>query len=55
MQPTSTPGRMVLLEMLLHTGDADEVSTFLARVRQALSLQGGGTINVALVREQDGA
>jgi hypothetical protein len=45
----------VLLKMRLDLGNPDDVSDFLARARQALSRRGGGTINVALVREEDGA
>jgi len=52
VQP-ATPN--VLLKMRLDLGNPDDMSDFLARARQALWQRGGGTINVALVREDDDA
>jgi hypothetical protein len=48
------PSKM-LFSMRLNPRNPDDVSGFLASVRQALSRQDGGPITVALVREEGGA
>ncbi len=45
--------RVVLLKERVDSGDADAISSFLAKARKALSDQGKGSINLVLTREED--
>ncbi len=45
----------VLLQRQLSPSDPDAISSFLAEVRKALAGQGGTSIRIALVREEDDA
>jgi len=46
--------RAVLCKARVNTGDAKAVSGFLTQVQEAIAKEGTGSINLKLIREEDG-
>jgi hypothetical protein len=52
--PTPSSPRAVLCKARVNTGDAKAVSGFLTQVQEAIAKEGTGSINLKLIREEDG-